>query len=44
MEFISNEAVEDGALVFSDNDEEKTTDEQDDFIGKFLQTARPCKS
>ena len=33
MEFISNEAVEDGPLVFSDNEEEeKITDEQDNFI------------
>ena len=33
MEFISNEAVEDGPLAFSDNEEEeKTTDELDNFI------------
>ena len=32
MEFISNEAVEDGLLVSSDNKEEKIADELEDFI------------
>ena len=32
MEFISNEAVEDGPLVFSDDQKEKITDELDNFI------------
>ena len=33
MEFISNEAVEDGLLVSSDNKEGKIADELEDFIG-----------
>ena len=32
MECISNEAAEDGPLVFSDNEDEKIIDELDDFI------------
>ena len=32
MEFISKLAVEDRPLVFSDNEEEKITNELDDFI------------
>ena len=37
MEIISNEAVEDGPLVFSVDEEEKITDELDDFIDNSSQ-------
>ena len=37
MECISNEAAEDGPLVFSDNEDEKIIDELDDFIDNVPQ-------
>ena len=37
MDIISNEAVEDGPLVFSVDEEEKITDELDDFIDNSSQ-------